>query len=61
MIYLVGGTIPDSNYPNTKSSVIYQYIWEKQTLVNIGKLMCPRSSHGLVILGDYLYSFSGLT
>ncbi|CAD8123665.1 unnamed protein product [Paramecium sonneborni] len=57
-LYLIGGTTIDNNYPNNKSNGIY--LFDKNVLVNIGHLLISRSSHGCCIVGDYIYSISGL-
>ncbi|CAD8165128.1 unnamed protein product [Paramecium pentaurelia] len=57
-LYLIGGTTIDNNYPNTKSNGIY--LLDKYSLVNVGSLLISRSSHGCCIVGDYIYSISGL-
>lgn len=35
-IYLIGGTIPDKQFPNNKSNAIYTYDHEKRILSKIG-------------------------
>ncbi|CAD8101429.1 unnamed protein product [Paramecium primaurelia] len=57
-LYVIGGTTIDNNYPNNKSNGIY--LFDKNSLVNVGHLLISRSSHGCCIIGDYIYSISGL-
>jgi hypothetical protein len=58
-LYLLGGSSPENSMQ--KSSAIYKYLFDKNTLIKVATLQHPRSSHAICYHHPYIIIVGGLT